>query len=184
VQSSEDGQQMRASKVTISDVTFLADLSGALFWPEQRLLVVSDLHLEKGSSFAARGVLLPPYDTVATLSRLAAVIARHDPCIIIALGDSFHDRDAHERLSASDREALSAMQTRRDWIWISGNHDPALPSDLGGVVASEVAIGPIAFRHEPTGAAGEIAGHLHPKARVAGDDRWSGDALRATASAP
>ena len=143
---------MRVSTVTIADVTFLADLSGALFWQEQRLLVVSDLHLEKGSSFAARGVLLPPYDTVATLSRLAAVIARHDPRMVIALGDSFHDRDAHERLSAPDREALTAMQVRRDWIWISGNHDPALPSDLGGVVASEVAIGPIMFRHEPTGA--------------------------------
>ena len=157
---------MRVSTVTIADVTLLADLSGALFWEEQRLLVVSDLHLEKGSSFAARGVLLPPYDTVATLSRLAAVIARHDPRMVIALGDSFHDRDAHERLSAPDREAITAMQARRDWIWISGNHDPALPSDLGGVVASEVAIGPIAFRHEPTGASGEIAGHLHPKARV------------------
>ena len=104
---------MRASKVTISDVTFLADLSGALFWQEQRLLVVSDLHLEKGSSFATRGVLLPPYDTVATLGRLAAVIARHDPRMVIALGDSFHDRTAHERLSAPDRDALSAMQARR-----------------------------------------------------------------------
>jgi hypothetical protein len=154
------------SSVTIADVTLLADLSGALFWEEQGLLVVSDLHLEKGSSFAARGVLLPPYDTVATLSRLAAVIARHDPRMVIALGDSFHDRNAHHRLSQPDREALTAMQVRRDWIWISGNHDPALPSDLGGVVASEVAIGPIAFRHEPTGAFGEIAGHLHPKARV------------------
>ena len=123
-----------------------------LFWKEQSLLVVSDLHLEKGSSFAARGVLLPPYDTVATLSRLASVIARHDPKIVIALGDSFHDRTAHERLSAPDREAIAALQTRRDWIWISGNHDPALPSDLGGTVASEVAIGPIVFRHEPTGA--------------------------------
>ncbi len=166
-QSSGDDQDVRASKVTIADVTFLADLAGALFWREQRLLVVSDLHLEKGSSFAARGVLLPPYDTVATLGRLAAVIARHDPRMVIALGDSFHDRDAHERLSTADRDALSAMQVRRDWIWISGNHDPALPSDLGGVVATEVAIGPIAFRHEPTGALGEIAGHLHPKARVA-----------------
>ncbi|NOJ48975.1 ligase-associated DNA damage response endonuclease PdeM [Bradyrhizobium archetypum] len=158
---------MRASKVTIADVTFVADVSGALFWQEQRLLVVSDLHLEKGSSYARRGVLLPPYDTVATLSRLAAVIARHDPRMVIALGDSFHDRDAHQRLSASDRDALSALQARRDWIWISGNHDPALPSNLGGTVANEVAIGAIIFRHEPTGAAGEIAGHLHPKARVA-----------------
>ena len=154
------------SSLDVAGVTLVADLSGALFWGQQRLLVVSDLHLEKGSSFAARGVLLPPYDTVATLGRLAAVIARHDPRMVIALGDSFHDRTAHERLSESDRDALSALQVRRDWIWISGNHDPALPSDLGGVVATEVAIGPISFRHEPSGAAGEIAGHLHPKARV------------------
>jgi uncharacterized protein len=157
---------MRASAMNLAGVTLLADLSGALFWDEQSLLVVSDLHLEKGSSFAARGVLLPPYDTAATLGRLATVIARHDPRVVIALGDSFHDREAHGRLSETDRDGLSALQARRDWIWISGNHDPAIPSDFGGVVASEVAIGPIAFRHEPTGAAGEIAGHLHPKARV------------------
>src|SRR6266480_5894758 len=124
----------RHSSLKIAGVQLVADLSGALYWEEQRLLVVSDLHLEKGSSFAARGVLLPPYDTVATLGRLAAVIARHDPSMVIALGDSFHDRTAHERLSESDRDALSALQVRRDWIWISGNHDPALPSDLGGVV--------------------------------------------------
>jgi uncharacterized protein len=157
---------MRASTVTLAGVAMLADPSGALFWEEQSLLVVSDLHLEKGSSFAARGVLLPPYDTVATLSRLAAVIARHDPRVVIALGDSFHDREAHTRLSGPDRAGLSALQARRDWIWISGNHDPAIPPDFGGVVAAEVAIGPIAFRHEPTGGRGEIAGHLHPKARV------------------
>jgi uncharacterized protein len=155
------------STVDVSGVTLVADLSGALVWPEQRLLVVSDLHLEKGSSYAARGVLLPPYDTAATLSRLAAVIARHDPRMVIALGDSFHDREAHARLSVTDRDALAALQARREWIWISGNHDPALPSDLGGLVATEVAIGPVVFRHEPTGRVGEIAGHLHPKARIA-----------------
>jgi uncharacterized protein len=157
----------RNTPIDVAGVTLVADISGALFWEEQSLLVVSDLHLEKGSSFAARGVLLPPYDTVATLGRLAAVVARHDPGMVIALGDSFHDRDAHDRLSLADRDAIAAMQARRDWIWISGNHDPALPPNIGGIVATEVAIGPIAFRHEPTGEAGEIAGHLHPKARVA-----------------
>jgi uncharacterized protein len=156
----------RITAVKVAGVTLAADLSGALFWEEESLLVVSDLHLEKGSSFATRGVLLPPYDTVATLGRLAAVIARHDPRVVIALGDSFHDRDAHDRLCSENRDAIATLQARRDWIWISGNHDPALPSDLGGVVASEVAVGPIAFRHEPTGASGEIAGHLHPKVRV------------------
>ncbi len=151
----------------VADIDMIADLSGALFWEAERLLVVSDLHLEKGSSFAARGVLLPPYDTAATLARLGAAIARHHPRMVIALGDSFHDRDAHERLSVSDRENLSALQAHRDWIWISGNHDPALPREIGGTVSDEVAIGPLVFRHEPTGARGEIAGHLHPKARVA-----------------
>lgn len=160
------------SSMTVAGVTFSADLSGALYWQEQSLLVVSDLHLEKGSSFAARGVLLPPYDTLATLGRLASVVARFDPKTVIALGDSFHDRTAHQRLSTANREAIAALQARRDWIWISGNHDPALPSDLGGAIASEVAIGPIVFRHEPTGAMGEIAGHLHPKARVATRARW------------
>jgi hypothetical protein len=150
----------------VAGVEICANLSGALFWEAERLLVVSDLHLEKGSSFAMRGVLLPPYDTVATLGRLGAVIARHDPRTVIALGDSFHDRDAHGRLSDGNRAIVAALQLRRDWIWISGNHDPALPAELGGVVASEVAIGGIVFRHEPTGAVGEIAGHLHPKARV------------------
>ena len=156
----------RGAILDVSGVSFIADLSGALFWEEQSLLVVSDLHLEKGSSFARRGVLLPPYDTAATLALLGVLIARRNPRMVIALGDSFHDSDAHNRLSRADSEAIVAMQARRDWIWISGNHDPALPSDIGGIVAEEVAIGPIVFRHEPTGAPGEIAGHLHPKARV------------------
>jgi uncharacterized protein len=156
----------RAHGVAVAGVTLVADLSGAFFWESERLLIVSDLHLEKGSSYATRGVLLPPYDTVATLARLAAAIARHDPRSVIALGASFHDGKAHQRLAPADRQAIAALQARRDWIWIAGNHDPALPRDIGGVVAGEVAVGGIVFRHEPTGAAGEVAGHLHPKARV------------------
>ena len=117
------------------------------------LLVVSDLHLEKGSSFAARGVLLPPYDTAATLARLAAVVARYEPRTVIALGDSFHDRAAPERLRRPDRAAIAALQAGRDWIWIAGNHDPALPPTTSAAWSpAEVAIGPITFRHEPTGA--------------------------------
>src|SRR5258708_11731199 len=130
------------SALNVAGVTFVADLSGALFWEDQDLLVVSDLHLEKGSSFAARGVLLPPYDTVATLGRLAAVIARHDPRMVIALGDSFHDRDAHGRLSAPDRGTIAALQARRDRIWISGNHGPPLPAALCCVVAHQLSVGP------------------------------------------
>jgi DNA ligase-associated metallophosphoesterase len=157
---------MHIADMTVSGVNFTADLSGALYWADERLLVVSDLHLEKGSSFAMRGVLLPPHDTAETLARLDVVIARYQPRTVIALGDSFHDREAHDRLTAAHRATLATLQTGRDWIWIVGNHDPDLPRDLGGSIASDVGIGPVVFRHEPTGAAGEIAGHLHPKARV------------------
>ena len=173
------------NSVPVAGIDMIADLSGALFWAEERLLVVSDLHLEKGSSFATRRVLLPPYDTAATLGKLHAAIARHNPRTVIALGDSFHDRDAHQRLGGADSETLSALQARRDWIWIAGNHDPALPREIGGMVADEVRMGPLTFRHEPTGAQGEIAGHLHPKARVLNRGRsverrcFASDGLRA-----
>jgi DNA ligase-associated metallophosphoesterase len=152
--------------VRIAGIDMIADLSGALFWVEEQLLVVSDLHLEKGSSFATRRVLLPPYDTAATLAKLRAVIARHEPRMVIALGDSFHDRDAHQRLDTANRVTLTELQMGREWIWIAGNHDPALPREIGGTVINEVKMGPLTFRHEPTGAHGEIAGHLHPKARI------------------
>ena len=153
--------------VRIAGVDLVADISGALYWETERLLVVSDLHLEKGSSFATRGLLLPPFDTAATLARLGAVIARYNPRRIVALGDSFHDRDAHERVTNGDRGVIAALQAGRDWIWIAGNHDPRPPEGLGGATAQEIAIGNICLRHGPTGASGEIAGHLHPTARVA-----------------
>src|SRR5882724_8281513 len=108
----------------LGNVTLAADCAGALYWPEESLLVVADLHLQKGSSIARRGMLLPPYDTTETLARLARLIARYAPRIVISLGDSFHDGGGHARLSASDRASLAALQRGRDWIWITGNHDP------------------------------------------------------------
>jgi uncharacterized protein len=155
--------------VEIAGVTLLADPAGALYWPDERLLVVADLHLEKGSAFAVRGVLLPPYDTVTTLARLAKLIERYRPGLVIALGDSFHDGGGPARMPGVSRAALNALQRGRDWLWIAGNHDPNLPSDIGGRIAKVLSIGSLVFRHEPsaTPCNGEIAGHLHPLARVA-----------------
>jgi uncharacterized protein len=154
-------------EIVVADVTFAADVAGALYWPEERLLVVSDLHLEKGSSFAARGVLLPPYDTAATLAGLAGLIARYAPAIVVALGDNFHDGRGPGRLAAADRAHLFELQRGRDWIWIAGNHDPEPCDGIGGSFAHSLALGALLFRHEPSAdGEGEIAGHLHPAARV------------------
>ncbi|MER2535734.1 MAG: ligase-associated DNA damage response endonuclease PdeM [Rhizobiaceae bacterium] len=158
----------RAARVTIAGEAAICDPHGALFFPALDLLCVSDLHLEKGSSFARRGSLIPPYDTVATLKRLAAVVEHYTPQTVISLGDSFHDGQGAERLPAALRENLSALVAGRDWFWVAGNHDPEPPAGLPGETVREVAIGSLVFRHEPTRHApeGEIAGHLHPCARI------------------
>ncbi|WP_420959380.1 ligase-associated DNA damage response endonuclease PdeM [Brucella sp. IR073] len=162
------GEGHGAARAAIAGVEALCDPAGALYFPDMRLLVVSDLHLEKGSSFARRGMLLPPYDTAATLDLLAAVIARHNPAIVVSLGDSFHDGQASARLPAPYVFRLKHLMAGREWIWISGNHDPESPVDLPGDVADELAFGPLIFRHEPQkgSAPGEIAGHLHPAAKI------------------
>lgn len=156
-------------RLTVAGIALQADYLGALYWPGESLLAVADLHLEKGSSFARRGTLLPPYDTAATLAGLARLIAHYSPRRVIALGDSFHDGGGPARLSAPDRAALIALQRGRDWVWIAGNHDPDPADGIGGTFAATLSVGALTFRHEPSRDApdGEIAGHLHPVARVA-----------------
>jgi DNA ligase-associated metallophosphoesterase len=146
---------------------------GALWWEGASVLVVSDLHFEKGSAYAARGQMLPPYDTRATLARIAAAIDALRPQTVMSLGDSFHDRRARQRMSAEDVTFVRRLTDMTDWVWLEGNHDPKPPEDLGGRAATELKLGALTFRHEPTRgpAHGEVAGHLHPCARVSGRGR-------------
>lgn len=154
----------------INGAALVADASGALYWPAQAMLVVADLHLEKGSGFAQRhGTLLPPYDSAATLQALEGAIGRYAPARVLCLGDSFHDGDAAARLGPAETDRLRGLTARVDWLWIAGNHDPAPPAGLGGRIEACVAIGPLVFRHEAESGprSGEISGHFHPKASVA-----------------
>ena len=143
--------------------------SGALLLSAWSTLIVADLHLEKGSAFARRGQLLPPLDTRETLRRLAVDAAAVAPEQILFLGDAFHDREASRRMSEADRQALEALGRRADLVWITGNHDPQPDGELPGEAADEVRLGALVLRHEPlpAPAPGEIAGHLHPCARIA-----------------
>jgi len=159
---------LHETRVVVNGEELSLDASGALWWPGASTLVLADLHFEKGSSYARSGQMLPPYDTRATLGRIEGLVRRLAPERVIALGDSFHDRNAADRLDEEERARLARLRARCEWIWIAGNHDPAPPPWLGGRVAEEVAIGGLVFRHAPRdlGARGEIAGHLHPCATV------------------
>jgi len=160
-------QSEETGRLVLNGVELFAEPSGALWWPAAATLIVADLHLEKGSSYAQRGVLLPPYDTCSTLGHLAAAIG---PRVkrVICLGDSFHDGDGPQRLSSADASALRALVERHDWIWIAGNHDPILPALLGGrVIVGELELDRLVMRHQAEAdAIGEVSGHYHPKSHI------------------
>jgi DNA ligase-associated metallophosphoesterase len=156
---------MSAAPIHIAGERLMLDPAGVLHWPARRLLCVADLHLEKGSAFAARGRLLPPYDTRETIARLLPLLRRYGPRRIVFLGDSFHDAQGCARLADADRAALVQALDGIDTTWVAGNHDPTPPVGLPGAAVEELCEAPLTFRHIPLPrAVGEIAGHLHPRA--------------------
>jgi hypothetical protein len=159
---------MTAAPIHLAGERLMLDPAGALFWPATSLLAVSDLHLEKGSSFARRGQLLPPWDTHATLDRLTLLLRRWQPRLVLALGDSFHDADGAGRLPAGQLARLTAMTEAHRFIWVAGNHDPAPPEGIGGAWVEAFTTTTLVFRHQATAGArpGEVCGHHHPKAAV------------------
>ena len=156
---------------TLGSASLIARASGALFWPDRKLMIVSDLHFGKSERLARRGgALLPPYDTAATLTRLDAELEATGARQVICLGDSFDDLTAASRLEASDRLWLLRLMAGRDWTWVLGNHD-AGPADLGGSYRAEARIADIGLRHIASSATPEISGHYHPKSSLAGRAR-------------
>lgn len=154
--------------IKLCGVTLLPDVTGALYWPEEDTLIVSDLHFEKNPAFAKRGVNLPPHDTSSTLTVLEGLFRFYRPWRVVVLGDSFQDEDASLRLSAGETTRLKALTLNSEWVWVSGKNDPEPPKDFGGEAAENFSIGSLVLRHEPgaPGTIGEIAGYLHPAARV------------------
>jgi DNA ligase-associated metallophosphoesterase len=158
---------MIAAPVHVARERLMLDPTGGLYWPAMHLLAVSDLHLEKASSYARRGQFLPPWDTRATLDRLALLLRRYRPRSVVAFGGSFHDAEGVSRLPASELARLHAMTTAHCFIWVQGNHDPSPPQGLLGDWTDVFATTTLVFRHQAAQTAqGEISGHHHPKATV------------------
>lgn len=172
-------------EIAFAGARLVLDARGAAYLPKTSTLIVSDLHLEKGSYFAARGVPVPVCDTRETLDRLADVVAAYKPSQVVCLGDSFHDRSAGVRLCADDLAELARIARHvPDWVWVSGNHDPQPPDGLTGRGTFRLDMDRLTLSHQPVEPqAGQIVGHYHPKLKfwlkghkvagpcfVAGDD--------------
>lgn len=159
---------MTPAPLHLAGERLMLDPGGALYWPGGELLAVSDLHLEKGSSFARRGMLLPPWDTRVTLDRLVLLLRHWRPRVLVALGDSFHDTGGASRLPQAEAARLGAIAAALRLVWVSGNHDPEPPEGLDGESVPAFRAGPLVFRHqaEPRAEVGEVSGHFHPKAAV------------------
>lgn len=159
---------MTVTRILLGGETLLLDPAGVLVWPARRLLCVADLHLEKGSHFAARGRgLPPPFDTRETLARLLSLLRKHAPGRLILLGDSFHDVDGPARLHAKDLALLHEIATAAAITWVLGNHDPVPPQGVPGQPVAELHEGPLVFRHIGGGKGHEVSGHFHPRAGAA-----------------
>lgn len=139
----------------------------ALYWAEEQALLVADLHLEKASFFASHGQMLPPYDSRATLERLADALRATGARRVFCLGDSFHDARAVARMEPHAAGMLDALTRATDWVWITGNHDEDA-SAPGGTQVGELAVRGIALRHmaQRGSSEAEISGHFHPKLRI------------------
>lgn len=155
-------------RLSFSGHDFAALPQGALFWPGRSALLVADLHLEKASWFAKGGQMLPPYDSVATLADLTALVVSTGAAEIWCLGDSFHDKAGCDRLPERAREMLTALTAATRWTWITGNHDPGFADHCGGLLAEEAEVDGLILRHEanPAETRPELSGHFHPKLRI------------------
>lgn len=157
--------------ISLGGISFVPHLSGALYAPDLKALLIADLHLEQGTALARRGIAVPPYDTGLTLSLLEQVIAETTPSQLYLLGDSFHDATGHTLLDDAHLLRIRTITARLETTWISGNHDPSDKHELGGRCKGEVCLSArntITLRHEPQRklSSPEISGHLHPGAGI------------------
>jgi DNA ligase-associated metallophosphoesterase len=155
-------------RFSFCSVDLVALPQGALYWPARRALLVADLHFEKASWFARFGQMLPPYDSIATLADLTALVTATGAEEVWCLGDSFHDSRGCERLPEQARAMLRGLTDATRWTWITGNHDAEMVDHCGGRLVEEIEVDGLVLRHEadPRDHRPELSGHFHPKLRL------------------
>ena len=165
--TSKNPQRQFSCSAMINGQDVILNSDGTALFDGGRVMVVSDLHLEKGRALS-KTAPMPLYDTDATLDALDEAIKRDQPRQLICLGDSFHRADLAASLALSYQNRINKVTDGLDVIWITGNHDPELPDFLPGVAKSDHQTSSLWFRHmaEDEITSGDVSGHYHPKVSI------------------
>lgn len=151
----------------------------AIYWPDEQVLLVADIHFGKAAAFRRLGQPVPHGTTAGNLARLDALLARYPCRRLIFLGDFLHAREAQAPATLAQLAAWRGRHPRLAITLVRGNHDRHAgdpPGELGiEVVAEPLPLGPFALQHEPAPHAElhVLAGHLHPAFRLRGRGRQS-----------
>lgn len=149
----------------------------ALYWVEEKTLVIADIHLGKVGHFRKAGIGIPKQMEQDDLALISDLIYEYKPLKIIFLGDLFHS-DMN-----NDWDWLvmwRSMFREIDMILVLGNHDilnKKFYNDLDFTLHNTLLMGPFIFSHEPlkaeelTNDAYVICGHIHPGVTLKGGAR-------------
>ncbi|PHN94647.1 metallophosphoesterase [Maribacter sp. 6B07] len=160
--------------IILKDHTFKMHFSGALFWEEHSILLISDVHLGKVSHFRKYGAAVPQQAVQQNFDALTAVVEHFKPKSILFLGDLFH--------SALNIEWSLFEQwvqtTSQEIILVSGNHDIISPlkyEALNIKVIPELTLDSFLLTHHPEERDGffNFSGHIHPAIKLSGLGRQS-----------
>ena len=152
--------------INFNNHEFKINNDGVLFWLEKKIAIVSDLHLEKGSSFASLGQFIPPFDSEETLKKLINFFKTHEVQTIILLGDTFHDRGALNRMSSKVKSIFDSLVENYEIIFVLGNHENKMKSAFIKFYERYI-VDDIHFLHEAVlEKKYQISGHFHPVASL------------------
>ena len=152
--------------VNFNNHKFQISKEGILFWFDKQIAIISDLHLEKGSSFGQYGQFIPPYDSEETLKKLLNKIKKYKITKVILLGDTFHDKNALSRMSKRVLILFETFIKKYEVIFVLGNHESNIQLENIEFL-NEYVLDGIHFIHQASRKKiYQISGHYHPVATI------------------
>lgn len=107
-------------KHTIRENDFILHSNRTVFWEQEKILILSDLHLGKTGHFRKNGIAVPHAVMKEDMQRLVAAIQFFKPKQLVIVGDMFH--------SVENKEHELFLKWRNDlphveMLLVRGNHD-------------------------------------------------------------